>query len=314
MNNQLKTSIIDTLSYFDVFNYPLTLEQIELFLHFSDADKKAIAKNIKEIGIIDEKYGYYFFSGRKGIAIKRKMQEEENRRKTLLAAKYIDILSKVPGVRLIAITGSLSMGNASVDDDIDLFIITRKNMLWATRFMVILTAKIFGMKREYKNKRHKDKLCLNMFLDEREMEFTDKSLYVAHEIAQMKVYYDEHKVFSHFAKKNSWIKDFFPNITVNIKRMKKKKRWTDLFIFSEKPLRVVNFVAFFGQYLYMSSKITREKVSLRKAFFHPSDSTRFILDQHIKRKRYYLARYSYSNIVREFEAKKSDLKKDRMQN
>ncbi len=304
MNDDIRLKIIDTLSYFDVFNYPLTLEQLQYFLHYEIADKKVIKKFLKQIPIIECKFGYYFFSGKKRNALKRKIQEKDNIRKVSLAVRYIHFIGMIPGVKFVAMTGSVAMENASRADDIDLFIITRKNMLWTTRFMVVLLAKIFGKKREYKEKKIKDRLCFNMFLDEREMDFFDRNLYTAHEIVQMKVYFDEYRVFNDFTNENLWIQEYFPGLKVSKKSTRRKKRWFDFMFFSERLLRFVNFSAFLIQYLYMSRKITKEKVSLRKAFFHPNDNSYSILSEHRRRSRRYMEMYENSKNYSISEARK----------
>lgn len=314
MKKQIKLSIIDTFSYFDLFSYPLTVEQLELFLHKNTASKRLIKECLEEIPIIEEKYNYYFFSGRRDIAIKRKAQEQNNLRKLEIALKYSSLLSFVPGVKLIALTGSASMGNASRTDDIDLFIITRKNTLWITRFLVLALVRVLGKKRKYKSTDVTDKLCINMFLDERELEFSDKNIYVAHEIAQMKILFDEQKTFNNLFKRNSWIQSFFPSIGVLKKRKGRQKRWFDFLFFSEKALRVVNFAAFIFQYLYMFNKITREKVTFRKAFFHPNDISSVIINEYKKRYSYYLDLYYKAFQKSEFEAKTLSLKRHRIDN
>lgn len=314
MKEQIKLSIIDTLSYFDLFSYPLTIEQLELFLHKNVANKKLIKKCLEEIPIIEKKYDYYFFSGKEQIAIKRKARKESNLRKLEIASKYSSLLSFVPGVKLIALTGSVSMENASSRDDIDLFIITRKNTLWVTRFLVLALVRVLGKKRKYKSTDFADKLCINMFLDERELEFFDKNIYVAHEIAQMKVLFDEQKTFNDLFKKNSWVQSFFPSIGVLKKRKSRQKRWFDFVFFSEKALRIVNFIAFMSQYLYMFSKITREKITFRKAFFHPNDISPIVINEYKKRHNYYLSLYYKSLQKSEFEAEELSLRRPKMDN
>lgn len=314
MKEQIKLSIIDTLSYFDFFGYPLTIEQLRLFLHKNVASKKLIKECLEEIPIIEKKYDYYFFSGREEIAIKRKVLQQSNLRKIEIASKYSSLLSFVPGVKLIALTGSVSMENASSDDDIDLFIITRKNTLWITRFLVLTIVKSLGKKRGYKNRDIADKLCINMFLDERELEFFDKNIYIAHEIAQMKVLFDEQNTFKDLFKKNFWVQSFFPNIGLLKKKTNRQKRWFDFMFFSEKGLRIVNFISFIFQYLYMFNKITREKITLRRAFFHPNNISSIIINEYKKRYNYYLGLYNKSLKEREFEAEKLSLKRPKIDN
>lgn len=287
MKEQIKLIIIDTLSYFDVFNYPVTLDQIYLFLHYNQIQKKLIKECLEEMSTIENKNGFYFFSGKQEIALKRKLRKNDNCKKVLTAARYSNLLRMIPGVKMVALTGSVAMLNASADDDIDMFIITRKNMLWTTRLMATFITKILGIKREYKSRKNKDKLCLNMFLDERDMELSEKNLYTAHEIVQMKILYDDHKVFESFINKNLWIMDFFPKVFVKKRTGRRSKKWFEFMFFSENLLRAVNFSAFIIQYIYMRKKITNEKISLNRAFFHPNNNGKFILSEYKKRSEVY---------------------------
>jgi hypothetical protein len=52
------------------------------------------------------------------------------------AQKYIEKLSWIPGLRMIAVVNSLSMYATHEDSDIDLFVITSPNALWLVRFLM----------------------------------------------------------------------------------------------------------------------------------------------------------------------------------
>lgn len=284
MNEEIKPDIIDTLAYFDIFSYPLRLEQIHLYLHFGNVSKKDLKELIREIPIIEEKKGLYFFKGRDNIVLTRKVRERVSREKIKLGIHYSNIIGKIPGVKMVGLTGSISMLNSLEEDDIDLFIVTRKNTLWVTRIMVVIAAKLMGIKREYKSKATTNKLCLNMFMDERELEISDKNIYTAHEIVQMRVYHDDNTL-KKFIQSNLWIRHFFPNLYLKTENKGKKKKTERAYI--ERGLEVLNLTAFFVQYLYMMRKIKNEKVSLTKAFFHPGKTSEFILKEHEKRSVFY---------------------------
>jgi hypothetical protein len=55
------------------------------------------------------------------------------------AQKYIQKISWIPGIEMIAIVNSLSMFTTHRDSDIDLFIVTKPKMLWFVRFFVTIT-------------------------------------------------------------------------------------------------------------------------------------------------------------------------------
>jgi hypothetical protein len=55
------------------------------------------------------------------------------------AGKYIEKLSWIPGIEMIAVVNSLSMYATHDDSDIDLFIVTEPRMIWFVRFFTTLT-------------------------------------------------------------------------------------------------------------------------------------------------------------------------------
>ena len=63
-----------------------------------------------------------------------------------------------------------ALNNAKKNSDIDLLIITSKNTLWTTRIISFALLKFAGFKlRRAGDKNEKDKLCLNMWLDESDL-------------------------------------------------------------------------------------------------------------------------------------------------
>lgn len=292
-------SIIDTLSYFDIFNYPLTLKEVQLFLHDTSPSQKSLDEIIKKIPVIEKKGTYFYLKGRKNTAYRRKILKRINKEKLNLGVRYANLLGIIPGVMLVALTGSVSMENASENDDIDIFIITKKNMLWICRFLAVFMTKIFGIKREYKSKISKNKLCLNMFLDESAMEMSEKNLYTAHEIVQMKVCYNKSNTYKKLYDKNPWIKKYFPNLYVKNSEEYKKRGFMKL----NDSLKILNSLFFLIQYLYMAKKITNEEISLTKAFFHTNNLSKFIVEEHKKRSKHFNDLNSKLVSKEKFEAK-----------
>jgi hypothetical protein len=182
---------------------------------------------------------------------------------------------------MVAITGGLAMSNSSRDDDIDFFIITAKNRLWLTRLSVIIFLEILGKRRRPRDKRFKNKICPNLFLDETVLSLSKgkRNLFTAHEICQMKPIFNKDNTYEKFLKVNLWVKEHLPNGIKNLEprtknkgNMAKSKKspkfnvLSSIFLFLEK-------LAYRFQVRYMKSKKTNEDVSPSFAFFHPQDQT-----------------------------------------
>ncbi|MCX6705886.1 MAG: hypothetical protein NTV24_02155 [Candidatus Woesebacteria bacterium] len=146
-------------------------------------------------------------------------------------------------------------------------IITKINCLWTTRLLTYLVLRImnYGV-RKPGDINQKDKLCLNIWLDESALSWDrkDRNIYSAHEIAQVVPIVDKENICQRFLQKNRWILDYWPN-AVRIEPINNNlySKTHTLFV------NVVEKLAFRLQYLYMKPKITREIVTIHKAIFHP---------------------------------------------
>jgi predicted nucleotidyltransferase len=254
---QEKTSV----TYHNLFDYPLS---------FSDLIKWTSNKSIgnsqgKEINVI-RKNNFYFLEGREGLIYKRLLRKRISAKKNKIAKKAANILSFIPWIKMIAVTGSLAMENASEESDIDLMVVTKKGLLWTTRIFSYLLINLFGIQtRKPNDSNQKDKLCLNIWLDEGDLIWSkkDRNLYTAHEIAQIVPLVNKDNTYEKIIYQNKWILNFWPNAV----RINKK---------NEINSKNVNFsavekFAYWLQRNHMKSKLTRETVTPTRALFHPQD-------------------------------------------
>lgn len=258
--------------YHNVFNYPLS--QAELIRW--QAGPKAIFKhqplNIKH------QAGLYFLEGRNGLIYTRFKNKRSSNKKVKIAKKASGLIASVPTVKFIGVTGSLAMGNATQMSDIDLLIITKKGFLWTTRLVVYGLLKIAGYKlRIPKQKNQKDRLCLNIWLDEGDLSWPvkDRNIYTAHEIAQIIPLINKNKTYERFLWKNKWLLDFWPN-SVRIREKKDRVKNSGLSLLSS-FFNFLERLAYRLQYQYMKQKITREVVTPTRAIFHPNDLGKKVL-------------------------------------
>jgi len=284
----LKQAIAAVLVYFDIFDYPLTIDEIgrwlPLAISFTKSHLLGSTKELVEKGFLGQKEGFYFLSGRRKIVLERKRNKEASELKLKIARKIARILVKVPGVLLVGLTGNLAMMDAQEDNDIDFLIITQRNEIWTARFLTVLLLEILGRRRRPKSKRIKDKICLNLFLDEANLCFrrNRRDLYTAHEILQMRSLAGEKSVYKRFLKTNVWTKDFLPHafqekmgvFRQDLEVFPKKYRSKDVLI--EKILTSL-------QLWYMRRRQTTEQVKNGQLFFHPQDKRKIVLEEYDKK-------------------------------
>jgi len=120
----------------------LTTEELRSLLTSHDfADLNFIIKD-----------GYLFTSHSQSLS-SRFEREQVSAAKLGSAASLANLLTRlVPFIRTIAVTGSVAYGSADKWDDVDLFIITERNRLWFSTFLMLLQIrlyKILGLRAAY---------------------------------------------------------------------------------------------------------------------------------------------------------------------
>lgn len=229
-------SIISVIKYFDFFDYSPSFEEIYQFLPKKTSKEKlkqeldclVKKKLIKNLKLKIENFDRYTL-GEYGIK-SQKSKFKSQKSKVKISQKklnnwrfklYIKLLSFFPQIKLIGLSGSISMMNAKEEDDIDLFIITAKNRLFTGRLIALFLAETLGIRRKFTDKsstfhvpRFTNKVCLNLFFDEQDLVAPQfkRTLYVAHEILQMKPIINKNHTYEKFLSANRWIVSFFPNI------------------------------------------------------------------------------------------------------
>ncbi len=264
----LANTEVFSVVYHDIFDYPLSFPDLIKWrageTETNDSKLQVLYKN-----------GYYFLEGKEGLIYKRILRERISKKKLGIARKASRVLSFIPTIKMIAVTGSLAMYNSTDESDIDLLVVTQKGRLWITRIISYSLLKIFGQNvRSAGDKNQKDKLCLNMWMDESDLVWKkrDRNVYSAHEIGQILPLINRDKTYEKFLQKNAWILKFWPNsVKIGVSKSHTSERKVK-FNFFEK-------IAFLLQRQYMNSKMTREVVTPTRALFHPQDWGRVILDR-----------------------------------
>jgi hypothetical protein len=214
---------------------------------------------------------YVVLFGDTRLVSQRHFRAYESKRKMAKARRVSQFLSIIPTVKLIAVSGSLSMSNAKKTDDIDLFFITSKNSLWVSRFLVNGMLFFLGEKRGRKEKYAKDKICPNMFISEDCLTISKKTMYIAHEVAQIKILFSRGDVVSDFFNANNWVLKFLPNVFVlGQKHKKEKNKQPSLFLI------LVEKFFYFVQHQYMKKRITNETIKKNIAAFHPVQNDKIV--------------------------------------
>lgn len=254
----LSSSQTISLLYHDIFNWPLKKAELE---RWTAGRSLRLGVGRSQFEIVND---CYVLKGRSRLVASRESKERHSREKMKLLAKAKPILENSTDIVFVGITGSLAMNAASSSSDIDLLIVTKPGKLWTTRVRTLLNLKRFNLAtRKAGDKNQKDRLCLNIWMDERDLVIKDKNAYTAHELSQIVPYINKNEVYEKLVSSNLWIKDYWPNATL-VSQTKS--------IISSNPGLLdiaLEKLTYFAQRVYMFGKVTEETINPTRAFFHP---------------------------------------------
>ena len=163
--------ILNTIVYFDLFDYPLTLNEIHVNLYTGGMEGPALTlAEIEEClqnspklkKIIATQSGFYFLKKRKEIIQTRLERYNLADKKFQIALRAVRIFKYLPFIKLVAVCNNLGYANAREESDIDLFVITAKNRLWFVRFFLIAIIYALGLRPP--KAKVKDKICLSYYV------------------------------------------------------------------------------------------------------------------------------------------------------
>lgn len=193
-----ESRLVKNLLYFGMFRYPLRKAELELYSPPGTALCQAMEELLFQ-NLIHEEDGFWGMKSHFPQAWQARKKGEENARTLWPSAeKTSRLLSRIPFVRCVCISGSLSKNAVDAEGDVDFFIIVRKNRLWLVRFLFSLA--VFYLK--IRKKKHL--FCPNYLMVDDGLEVKDRSRYTAVEIRSLVPMYNS-AVFHRFLAANSWI-------------------------------------------------------------------------------------------------------------
>lgn len=200
----VERAILEAVTYADVFDWPLTPHEIHRYLPvpagldevetaLASPHLRGLASSIDHLVTLD---------GREHLARERRRRTAVSATLWPRAARYAQVVASLPFVRLVAVTGSLAIGAATDDADVDLFVVTEDGRLWLTRALTIGVVRAAAARRV--------RLCPNYFVAESALELRDRDLFTAHELVQM-IPLAGRDTYRALLERNGWYRQFLPN-------------------------------------------------------------------------------------------------------
>lgn len=220
MPTDLEQSIGRTLCWFSVMQYPVTGFEIWKWLI-----EPARAYDLSEVfralemsewvkGKIEEHDGRYVLKGGKKEIVELRAQKYldsvKKFRKLRRAALHVCLFSNV---RALFAVNSIAWWGTTEQSDIDLFVVTKPQSIWSTRFWVVLPFMLLGARP---NDSKQDPFCFSFFASQNALAMNHLRLkegdhYFAFWLKSMVPVLDRDQNFLELEKMNAWADRMLPN-------------------------------------------------------------------------------------------------------
>ena len=198
-------AVLRSVAYAALFDYPLTLAQLHTSLIGEPAEPHAIESWWRQSELlqatIEYRDGLFYPMGRADLVPLRGRRETVSRDLLASNAGLLQLMARMPFVRMVAVSGSLAHLNAEPSADLDVFVITAAGRVWSVTLSILVMARLLGCRR---------RLCLNYVVSERALTIEPRDLFAANQIIHLKPICGR-DVFGRFVAANPFVAATYPN-------------------------------------------------------------------------------------------------------
>ncbi|MBM4368171.1 MAG: hypothetical protein FJ102_18310 [Deltaproteobacteria bacterium] len=161
--------------YFDVFRHPLRVDELSRLVGLEDAELDSAVGEASRLGV--ERDGRWVFRLGRGADREARLRRARAAERLWKRARFAAAtLARVPFVRGVLVTGSLSKQSASDDGDVDFLLVVATGRAWTVKSTLHGARRLLpGLAR--------DSLCTNYILDEASLAIPERTMFTAVELA-----------------------------------------------------------------------------------------------------------------------------------
>ena len=201
--------VLATVLYFDVFDHPLLLAEIERFVAPGrSAAVQTACTRLEAEGRLAAQGRHRFVPGKEHTVERRRSMAARAERLWPAARRSARWLATLPFVRGVLITGGLSKGVAKDDEDIDFMLLVEPGSVWT------LKSGLQGLRRVLPA-RGRDLLCTNYLLAIDHLEVPEHDVFIAMELATA---VPMAGACAPLLAANGWARTFVPGLTWALER------------------------------------------------------------------------------------------------
>jgi hypothetical protein len=207
-------NIIKTITYFDLFNYPLTSWEL---WRLADTKKtysefSADLNNLAHPQIANQD-GFYCLSGRADTLAERQTRYNVSDRKFKRALAAAWWFSRLPWIKLVCLANQIGAHNLRAGGDLDFFIVTSPRRLWLSRLFLNSALTILNLRPT--DGKFSDTLCLSFWISDDNLNLAGYRLaddpYFRYWLAGLTPLYDRGWTYDKLIEANEWLVQELPN-------------------------------------------------------------------------------------------------------
>ncbi|MCB4792119.1 MAG: B12-binding domain-containing radical SAM protein [Elusimicrobia bacterium] len=200
-----KERVLKLVYYFNMFDYPVSPRDISSLTGIKINTAQKLLEEMAGNREIERNSDYYFVPG-KIWSVKRRLEKEKTYsilKNKIRTAAFI--LSLIPFVRGILLTGAASKGVLSFYDDFDFLIIAEHGHIWLCRTIIVLLRRLVSFNFRHPRFRM---FCCNYYASDACPELPDKNEFTAMELTTSQPVYNV-ALCNKFYADNAWSKGYF---------------------------------------------------------------------------------------------------------
>jgi hypothetical protein len=179
--DERQLAIARSVVYASLFDYPLTLSQLRHTLIESIQTPSQVLTTYNGSATLQEaiefRDGFFFPRGRADLVEERRLREARSRTFLRRHRLLLQLACALPGVRMVALSGSIAHLNLEGTGDLDLFIVTRGRRVWSTTVAVLILAKLMRRRRI---------VCANFVVADTRLVLEQQDLFAASQVIHLK--------------------------------------------------------------------------------------------------------------------------------
>src|SRR3989344_2790906 len=305
----LKDAILATVVYYDVFDFPLTSFEAHRYLinpkrlsHKTEAmGDISLTEILNELDKLVEsgklfgKFGFYFLPGRSELAELRIEREKIAAQKWRRLRRLAWWLQMSPWVRGIFVSGSMALGNTTIESDFDILVIVQAGRLYAGRLLLSALTSLMRSRRTRYQQIAPDKFCFNHFITTDHLTIDHPSLYNAQTYVHLVPLMIDRQLAASFFAANLWINKYVYNFAPRLETVHREIKISRILKFKARVIEWLFDHTLGNQFEKLARRYQQRRINDNPAThqtggrvvatdteleFHPRSFERIVLDRY----------------------------------